>query len=71
MTLRQSARADGPSSEPKLALGRTTSVPALVAKIIFLGLMLGLAVATVPALISMRSWMMLSILIIYFPLVWL
>ncbi|KFI79273.1 ABC transporter permease subunit [Bifidobacterium mongoliense] len=47
-----------------LTLGRTTSIPALLTKIIFLGLVLGLAVAIVPALISMRSWTMLAILVI-------
>lgn len=64
MTWRRSTRANGPSAEPVLALGRTTSIPALLAKIIFLGLVLGLAVAIVPALISMGSWMMLAILVV-------
>ncbi len=64
MTLRRSAHADGPSTEPVLALGRTTSVPVLLVKIIFLGLVLGLAVAIVPVLISLKSWTMLAILAI-------
>lgn len=47
-----------------LTLGRTTSVPTLCVKIIFLGLVVGFAVSLTPALIAMKSWAMLTILLV-------
>lgn len=54
---------DSPSSEPVMSLGRTTSIPLLLAKILFLGIVLGIAISIIPALISLRSWGMLTVLI--------
>lgn len=54
----------GSSPEPVMALGRTTAIPALLAKILFLGLVLGIVISIAPALISLHSWAMLALLIL-------
>ncbi len=50
------------AQHPRLTLGRTTSVPELVVKIVFLGIVCGFAVSLIPVLIGLKSWTMLAVL---------